>query len=395
MAVTLITITAYGDSPGKRGAALLIHSPAGPGSAEPHLAQGPGGAVVLSWLERESKDGPVALRYSSLTDGQWQTGTTITRGEHWFVNWADFPSVSPITSDLWAAHWLQKKPGGTYAYDVAISLSQDAGKSWSEPMTPHTDNTRTEHGFVSLFPWQDGVGALWLDGRNMESGGMTLRAAVISPGLSITSENLVDDLVCDCCQTDVALVPTGPIAVYRNRTSDEIRDIYISRAIDGHWEEGRAVGDDGWETAACPVNGPAIAASGSEVVVAWFTMANDIARVRYARSSDGAASFSTPIDIDAEQANGRVDVALLDNGNAVVSWLRTGTDNQGELAIRVVSKTGKLGAVQMIAPTSTNRPAGFPQMISTGAQLVFAWTDTSGDQPSVQTALLDVTLLQE
>jgi len=218
MAVTLVTITAYGDSPGKRGAALLIPSPAGPGSAEPHLAQGPGGTVVLSWLERESKDGPVALRYSSLTDGQWQTGTTITQGEHWFVNWADFPSVSPITSDLWAAHWLEKKPGGTYAYDVAISLSQDAGKSWSEPMTPHTDNTNTEHGFVSLFPWQDSVGALWLDGRDMESGGMTLRAAVISPGLTITSDYLVDDLVCDCCQTDVALGPTGPIAVYRNRT---------------------------------------------------------------------------------------------------------------------------------------------------------------------------------
>jgi len=160
-------------------------------------------------------------------------------------------------------------------------------------------------------------------------------------------------------------------------------------------ETERAVGEDGWETAACPVNGPAIAASGSEVVVAWFTMANDIARVRFARSSDGAASFSTPIDIDAEQANGRMDVALLDNGNAVVSWLRTGTDNQGELAIRVVSKTGKLGAVQMIAPTSADRPAGFPQMISTGTQLVFAWTDASGDQPSVQTALLDVTFLQE
>jgi len=34
-------------------------------------------------------------------------------------------------------------------------------------------------------------------------------------------------------------------------------------------------------------------------------------------------------------------------------------------------------------------------MISTGTQLVFAWTDASGDQPSVQTALLDVTFLQE
>ena len=57
---------------------------------------------------------------------------------------------------------------------------------------------------------------------------------------------LVDDRVCDCCQTAAALTSDGPVVVYRDRTEDEIRDIHISRLIDGAWTESRAVSDDGW-----------------------------------------------------------------------------------------------------------------------------------------------------
>ncbi len=52
---------------------------------------------------------------------------------------------------LMAAHWLAKKPGGTYAYDVMMSVSP-TGRSWGTPFSPHDDGTPTEHGFVSLFP---------------------------------------------------------------------------------------------------------------------------------------------------------------------------------------------------------------------------------------------------
>ena len=81
------------------------------------------------------------------------------------MNLADFPSVVPITDELWAAHWLVKRPGGIYSYDIAIAVSTDSGQSWGKPFTPHALGTRTEHGFVSLFPWRQAIGALWLDGR--------------------------------------------------------------------------------------------------------------------------------------------------------------------------------------------------------------------------------------
>lgn len=302
-----------------RVAVTAMKSPAGEGSAEPHLARGPDDKVVLSWLERE-RDG-YALRYAELDGRGWRPAQTVAHGKNWFVNWADFPSVTPVTQSLWAAHWLAKRPGGTYAYDVAIAISRDGGRSWSESLTPHTDDTRTEHGFVSLFPWQAGVGALWLDGRNtVEDGqdaeaaktraGMTLRAAVITPAGAITNDQLVDDLVCDCCQTDVAVGANGPIAVYRNRTNEEQRDIYVARAINGHWEKGRPIANDNWKIAGCPVNGPAIAADRANVAVAWFTAANDISRVRIARSNDSASTFSAALDIDIDKPIGRVDIVL-------------------------------------------------------------------------------------
>lgn len=392
--VTAHTLSACSEPP----AVTLIASPAGPGSAEPHLAHGPdANTLVLSWLEPEG-DGH-ALRYSVLADAQWGPARTVAQGANWFVNWADFPSVTPISHDVWAAHWLVKRAGGSYAYDVAVALSNDGGRSWEKSTTPHDDGTATEHGFVTLFPWQDGVGAIWLDGRNMsdgghaaQAGGMTLRSALITPAAVVTQPQMIDDLVCDCCQTDIALTRDGPIAVYRNRTQAEIRDIYVARHVDGTWQSGMPVADDGWEISGCPVNGPAIAANGDAVAVAWFTAANNAARVRMVRSTDGGATFSAPLDLDVEGPIGRVDVELISDDQAVVSWLRKGARGQGEVVAQSVSRDGALGNSQVIAETSAARPSGFPQMVHYGDRLVFAWTDTSEEDTFVNTAAVPTAL---
>jgi len=376
-----------------------LTSPAGAGSAEPHLSRGQDGTVVLSWLEPAGDN--MQLRYSVLNTSGWAPAVTVARGNDWFVNWADFPSVTSISAKLWAAHWLKKRPGGTYAYDVVLALSHDGGQSWDAPIIPHTDGTRTEHGFVSLFPWKRGVGALWLDGRNMvedghgthgatDAGGMTLRSAIIGVDTNITNPRLIDDLVCDCCQTDIAITDNGPIAVYRNRTREEIRDIYVARSIDGSWLPGQLVADDGWEISGCPVNGPAIVANGTDVAVAWFTAPNNRSKVQLARSIDGGASFASPIDIDADRPIGRVDVELIENGDAVVSWVRKGEHQQGEICVRSVTAGGRLGPIRIVAKTNAARPSGFPQMTQQAGDLIFAWTDTFADQSLVKSARIPI-----
>src|SRR5690606_40682603 len=69
----------------------------------------------------------------------------------------------------------------------------------------------------------------------------------------------------DVCSSDL----------YRDRTVDEIRDIHVARLEDGAWRTLPAVHADNWKIAGCPVNGPAIAATGNDAVVAWFSAAND------------------------------------------------------------------------------------------------------------------------
>lgn len=379
-----------------------LASPTRPGSAEPHLARGDDGTIVLSWLEPDGAG--VALRHTALEDAGWRTPRTVARGDDWFVNWADFPSVVPIQGARWAAHWLVRQPAGGYAYDVAIAVSEDAGATWAAPVTPHDDGTPTEHGFVSLFPAHTGIGAIWLDGRRLAGGhtahgggaagvGTELRSAAIDGGGTVSDASVLDALVCDCCQTDVAMAAQGPAVAYRDRSDAEIRDIYVARRVDGDWQPGRAVAQDGWRIDGCPVNGPAIAADGDRVAVAWYTAAGDTPRVRLALSTDGAASFRQAFDVDATNVIGRVDVELVDDGGAVVSWLRAADDDAADLVLRRVSASGAMGPIATIARTGAARPTGFPQMVRSGAALVLAWTDTSVQPSEVRTARVAIAAL--
>lgn len=188
-----------------------------------------------------------ALRLSLRDDKGWSEARTVAEGENWFVNWADFPSAIVLRDGSLAAHWLVKSSKATYAYDVNIARSDNGGKTWTQPIVPHRDNTQTEHGFVSLIPLSDGrVGAVWLDGRNMKDmkesdehapapASMTLRYAAIDRKGNLSDEAELDNRVCECCQTSAAVTSDGPIALYRDRSQSEVRDIYIVRQVNGSW----------------------------------------------------------------------------------------------------------------------------------------------------------------
>src|SRR5262245_20598692 len=134
-------------------------APTPPGSRYPNLAHAADGRVVLSWVAPSSGDA-YALQYATWGDGAWTAPATVTAGSGWFVNWADFASVVPVGRGLWAAHWLEQRPGSVYSYDVRMAVSQDDGRSWSQALTPHRDGTPTEHGFVSTAGAAGGVAAV-------------------------------------------------------------------------------------------------------------------------------------------------------------------------------------------------------------------------------------------
>jgi hypothetical protein len=334
----------------------------------------------MSWLE-PAGDSTTALRFAVHDGSRWSDPRTIRSGRDFFVNWADFPSIEVVGPRHLVAHWLQRTGTGSYAYGVRIAQSRDGGATWSAPVTPHRDTGQTEKGFVTMWPERGNVGAVWLDGRKMGMPAasrvreMMLVSTTLDAKGAIGAESAVDQRTCDCCQTAAAMTSRGPVIVYRDRSPDEIRDIYVVRRVRGAWTQPSAVHNDGWRINACPVNGPAIAARGDTVVVAWFTAANDSARVKVAYSHDAGATFASPIVADAGNPAGRVDVMLLRDGSALVSWIeRTAADTAAVLARRV-SVRGERGAPITIAISSAARASGFPRMALTREHVVFAWTE--------------------
>ncbi|MDG2374920.1 MAG: sialidase family protein [Woeseiaceae bacterium] len=360
-------------------------------SMGPNLGTGPDGTVVLSWMEPDG-EGHV-LRYSVLASSGWGAAQTVVRGDNWFVNWADFPSVVPLSGSLWAAHWLQSQPAGGYAYDVMISLSEDGGETWSEPFMPHTDGTPTEHGFVTLYADGDDLGLIWLDGRKMvnefdmndvTASGMTLRAATFSKDQLPIRESLVDDLICDCCQTDIALTGLGPVAAYRNRTTEEVRDIYVARRVFGEWQDGVRVSADDWKIPACPVNGPIIRARDDTVVVAWFTAANDQTMVKAAWSADGGQTFGEPIVVNEEATLGHIGMEMMDDGSVVVVWHRREQNGKASLVARRVAADRRTSDVSSIAEAANVFAFSVPQIAKSNDDPVFVWTNAVNDTLSIE-----------
>ena len=362
-----------------------LTSPTGPGATTPNLAVAPDGKVYMSWLE--PADSGYALRFSVLDGRTWSAPRTIRKGRDFFVNWADFSSMAVLDGGRLAAHWLQRISTGTYAYGVKISQSADGGATWSAPIWAHRDSSPNEHGFVALWRERNQLGAVWLDGRKFKPqshdapGGhgpstneMTLMSTTIDARGRLGTEVLLDDRTCDCCQNSAAMTSDGPIVAYRNRSPEEIRDIYVTRRVNGKWTAGKAVHDDNWKIAACPVNGPNIDARGRRVAIAWFSAPNDSAKVKLAFSDDAGASFTAPVRIDEGRPSGRVDVALLADGGALVTWVeRTGGDTAA-VRVRRVASSGAAGAPMTIASSSAARASGFPRMALTGNDVVFAWT---------------------
>jgi hypothetical protein len=375
--------------------AVEMRSPAALGSQAPNLSIAPDGRLLLSWLEPISPKG-YALKFSLRENQQWSVPHTITSGTDWFVSDADYPTVAFMQDGTMAANSLIATNLDREAHNTNVFLSQDGGKTWSKPVPIHRDKKIRQHGFVSFVPAPDGrLGAVWLDGRqlsNSNEGDMALLYTTIGKDGSIRGETTLDSRVCECCQTSTVATPDALLVAYRDRSSREVRDISVVRLVNGKWSAPVLVSKDDWMIDACPVNGPAIAAKGNTVTVAWLTVVNDKSRVNVAFSSDAGKSFGKPIIVDDNNPQGHVDVVSLESGGAVVSWV--GRANQkNEVLIRQIESNGPSGNAQPISTGIGVSNGSFPRIQRSGNDLFVAWT-SPGDRPAVHTAVVNLKPVQ-
>jgi hypothetical protein len=376
--------------------ATQLDVPASAESGQPHLYAGDDGTVWMSWVEPVGEDRH-ALRYATLDDTSWTEPQTAARGADWFVNWADVPSLRPLPDGRLAAHYLRSNGPSALAYAVRITQTTGGG-TWRPAVTPHDDGTRTEHGFASLLPWPDHrLLAVWLDGRKMagqdgHQGEMTLRGAVLDSTGTVEHRALLDARTCECCPTSAVRVGKEALVAYRDRAENEIRNIRLTRFDGQSWSAPTLLHDDGWQIEGCPVNGPALAAQGQRVAAAWYTAPEGRPRVRVALSDDGGRQFSAPVEVAAGTPTGRVDVAVLEDGPAVVSWLGQDEDTAA-LRVRAIRPEGSLGSpVTMAELTAASRGVGMPHLVRNDTHLYAAWT--SPENEGVQMGRLPVDVLR-
>jgi len=371
-----------------------VESPAGPASAQPFLTASSRG-VVLSWFE--NVQGQSILKFASRTAGGWSASRKIASGEDFFLNWADVPSVVRLTNGTLVAHWLRRNSPRGAGYDVELATSSDDGQNWSKPISPHHDGTKTQHGFVSLFemPGATPLGLVWLDGRlttpaadpdDDAVGEMTLRSARYDASWQQQADDGVDLRVCDCCPTSAASTSDGVVVAYRNRSADEIRDIYVTRLVNGKWSEPAVVHNDGWKIDGCPVNGPAVSANGKDVVVAWFAAPQDQGHSFVAFSQDSGGTFGQPIRVDDEGSFGRMAVAMMPDSSAVVSWIELAS-GQAAFKIRRIGRDGSRSAAATVVDVGARRGTSYPRMVRSERELILTWT---GDESRVETAVVAI-----
>ncbi|MTI41424.1 exo-alpha-sialidase [Fulvivirga lutimaris] len=348
--------------------------------ALPHLYTDLDNQVYLSWVEK-AEDSAV-FQFAKLESDKWSTPKQIATGKNWFINWADYPMIATLHGQNFFSHHLAKSSEGTYSYDVTVNMSNEAGASWLPQFVLHDDGKQAEHGFVSVTPYEGNFLVVWLDGRNtvapeghqeMEHhGAMTLRAAVMDVSGTKLSEWELDDRVCDCCQTTVAVTDNGPVVIYRNRSEEEIRDMYVVRLVNDQWTLPQPLYNDNWKIPGCPVNGPRSSVVGNDVAVSWFTAFPE-PQVKVIFSNNGGETFSEPVRLDQGKAIGRVDVVMIDKNKTFVSWM------EGEnIESAIVSAEGTVEQRFVIATSSTSRSSGFPQITSNGKDIIAAWSDTEG-----------------
>ena len=372
-----------------------VSLPMDAGGILPHLTKS-GDKLYLSWLDTSSTD-QTRLLYSSLSGDRWSAIKVLASGNNWFVNWADYPMIS-VNKTHQMSTYLHRPGPAKMAYDIHYNVSPLDNEAQQDYKLLNTDNTATEHGFVSIIPSSDSsFFVTWLDGREMASEnhqthghaghhgntGMQVRVAQVSLQGEITEQHVVDEMACTCCQTTASLTKNGPVVMYRDCTADNIRDIVIVRQVNGKWTKPVPIHMDNWFIEGCPVNGPRSDALGNTLVGAWYTGSNDTPKVQVAFSENSGADFGKPILISEKEVLGRVDITLLDRWHAIVSWMES-KGEEAYLYAQAVSKNGKVGEKRLITEISANRKTGFPQMELHANRLYFTWVDLLQGQPQLK-----------
>lgn len=271
----------------------------------------------------------------------------------------------------------------------------------------HGDVAAVEHAYVAAVPGVGGSALLaWLDGRETERSedripgaaqATALYARMIASDGTFGDEVLLDERVSGSSPTDAVLLDSGAgLIAYRDRGVDDLLNIaVIRRGKKGSWGEPIELFDDGWRIAGQPVHGPAMAADGEEVAVAWYTKLDEgvTPAVRVAFSKDGGESFGEVATVVRGRTEGRVGLCSIGDGAFVLCHLAfTEGGDVATWKVGLVARGAAPSVFVPVADVARTRKSGRLDLVEgEGATVWATWTEPEG----IRVGRIDIGLLEK
>ena len=336
------------------------------GMSVPTAAVAPDGTLWVAWVE-----GPHVHVGASRDLGKTFTGTVRVNADPEKVdaNGEARPKIAlGPDGELFVSYTHRRETG--YTGDVRFSRSVDGGRTFSPPVSV-LDEGMSSGRFDALTVAPNGdVHVFWI-GRTTSKASALYQKVSTDRGRTFGASRKVKDDVCECCRLAVAWDGTSPLLLWRDLMDGGVRDHSLARI--GAPAEPPAVraSDDGWEIAACPHQGPALAVGGDGTWhLAWFT--GDGKRGKgtfYRRSIDGGRTFSEPIRIGSNAARPQV----LTAGRRV--WLAW-KEAAGSDATAVVTMRSADAGATWSEPAEVARTKGasdHPLLVARGGAALLSW----------------------
>ena len=383
----LLLLAATGCAGGERARSLdapppVVVSAATANGATPMFAVADDGTTLLSWVAAEGggsegvlhlrSEGPRGVITSSLVDS---LGGIEPHGE------APPVVASGGAGVVYALYTVGKEGEGRFPKSaLRFARSDDAGATWSVPLSVNEGEAFGSHNFHSLLAGPDGrVYAAWLSNVRGASA-VWLRSSVDGGRTWDAARAIHEAPTCPCCRTALALDADGTLyAAWRKIFDGNVRDIAVIASRDGGatWAEPVKPRDDGWVFDGCPHAGPSMRVGNDGVVhIAWWTGKPGAAGVWYARSADHGATWrALPIDTAQQSAPAHVQLALSAGGTVVVGW-DDGKSGRPAILLRA-SADGGTGFGPRHTVSDGETAAAYPVLALHGDSLTVAWSATA------------------
>ncbi|MBC7224766.1 MAG: exo-alpha-sialidase, partial [Anaerolineae bacterium] len=379
---------------------------------QPAVAVGSDGTLYLLWYDLQGSYGVYASRS---TDG----GTTWTEAS--LVSWDSAPlhpllvehiAVALDGAGVLHAVWADNRPHSDTDADLDIfyARSTDGGTTWSANVrlndAPGTA-TQTDPVLV-VSPDGSSIYVAWKDGRNTDSAPGSSNdwdiylARSTDGGLTWGANVRVDDGPPGTNQTQPALAMDDAGTLYaawrdtRDATPDDPSDIRLATSTDGgtHWSPSSQVNSE--SLVPRPQSQPALVAQGSApaILTAIWTEGGSESygeQIAGARSSDGGATWSENVPVDAEAGHGfraGPSLARTASGMVLAAWTRYRSAYQDPDILVARSLDGGLHWTSpQMASLHEGADQNFPSLATAGdGHAVVAFQERAGSDIGVYVA---------